>query len=382
MQSRSVAAVAVAGVVMAGCAIVGPEQSAPLTTDEAVAEVGGQCPEWGCGANSPAVLNLAGFHELSLVSGEGPGNRTMPDAEGFSITALAGRAQIARSGTTYALRVQDGRMMGDCAAPCTPLEHAALVGATIGLVNGPALSQIRIVDVRAMSYFVDPKATPNAVEAYTLVVDRPGQPTTNLCNNIALLESLLPSEGDYAPSDLMGMRIFEAIVFEGDRIDGTRKTMSPAADDRWFNIGCAGSALAKLRLSRNTLHSQLPPAPTDPLDVPWRRRQATLKLLTADYCGGGTALTVAGQHIAWQGSGMGFYSAPLDLEARWTEAGATCLGVPRLSRPTSSLGATTFPDIKYSITQACVAAGRTVPPDCADLHDYNFYGALRVSANR
>ena len=50
------------------------------------------------------------------------------------------------------------------------------------------------------------------------------------------------------------MRTFEIVVFEGDRIDAARQTMQLTANDSWFNIGCAGHTLSKLRLTQNTIH--------------------------------------------------------------------------------------------------------------------------------
>lgn len=76
------------------------------------------------------------------------------------------------------------------------------------------------------------------------------------------------------------MELDEAIVFETDRFDAASKTMDPVGDPRWFNIGCAGHTLAKMHLTRNTIASGAAAHGVSAND-----RQATLKMLVADYCG-------------------------------------------------------------------------------------------------
>ncbi|MGH9885393.1 MAG: ADYC domain-containing protein, partial [bacterium] len=157
---------------------------------------------------------------------------------------------------------------------------------------------------------------------------------------------------------------FNAVVFEGDRINATTRTVQPTAEDRWFNIGCARHTLSKMRLSRNTLHTTT---------GGWQQVQATLKMLSADYCGTGKPFTVAGTPIVWQQNppGMTYRFTPAhgSLEARWNENGAMCLDTPRLElHPDPG-----FPDIRRSIASACArskehfehplpACGRTEVP--------------------
>jgi hypothetical protein len=369
---------AITAMAMAACAVDGPDGAGPAAaTDVTSAIAGGPCPDFGCGANSPVIDTQFAFHDLSLVGTSKTFPATLPNAAGLAILAAGEgvRAQIVQGGRSYDLGVVGGRFLGTCPG-CTTLQGAALVGATITVtLNRVPRYLITIASVRTMSYFVGG----GAVEAYTLLWKDPGVGTsTNLCNNIALLESLITQQSDdsYTRQELMGMRTFETVVFEGDRIDGNAKTMSPAFDDAWFNIGCAGHTLSKLRLTHNTVHSQ-----ATGLAQPWERRQATLKMLAADYCGGGVPLTVAGQRLVWQGDLMTYFSAPLKIEARWTEQGATCLYAPRMLYPTSSLGSSTFPNIWGSIAAACQLVGKPIPPMCTNLNPFDYAGALRVSAN-
>jgi hypothetical protein len=325
------------------------------------------------------VDTLVGFHDLSLFGTALTGPATQPNKVGLAIVAAGEgrRAQIVKDKWSYDLAVIDGRIVGSCGALCPWLEGKDLVGATITLtLKSKPRYAITIESVRRMSYFLGG----GDVEAYTLTWhDLVGGPSVNVCNNVPGLEQMLRDQaGDdrYAAQELMGMEPWEIVLFEGDRIDGDAKTMQPAADDGWFNIGCASHLLAKLRLTRNTVHSQWSGLP-----AAWEQRQATMKMLAADYCGGGAPLTVAGQWLVWQGDLMTYYRTPGKLEARWNETGATCLAAPRMLNPTTALGATTFPDIRGAIRTACAAVGRPFPPKCATSDPYDYDGALRVSAN-
>jgi hypothetical protein len=367
---------------MSACALdTASPEAEPATGSQSQAFAGGQCDGDGCGANSPVVDTRRGFHDLNLV-GRPRLPSTFPNTAGLAITigGEARRAQIVKANRSYDLSVVDGRFVGTCAG-CPTLKDMALVGATITLTldgpNGPVPRfVVTINSVREIPYWLGSGRT----ASYTLLWrDVAGGPTTNLCSKIKLLEELIAEQGgesDFADQELMGMRTFESVVYEGDRVDRDHKTMQVNADDNWFNIGCASHALAKLRLTHNTVHSQpggLPQA--------WERRQATFKLLAADYCGGGTPLTVAGQRLVWQGDLMAYADAPLEIEARWDENGATCLYAPRMLYPTSQFGSSTFPLIWDSIAAACAAVRKPVPPPCTNLDPFDYDGMLRVSSN-
>lgn len=118
----------------------------------------------------------------------------------------------------------------------------------------------------------------------------------------------------------------EAILFGGDRYDSARKEViaTGAAATGWINIACAGTALAKLYLTRHTDASQA--IATTPAE-----RQAMLKMFTADMCGDGTSFTVHGQPLLWaDAKGITrFASAPRSIEAIWNSGGAVCIDTPR-----------------------------------------------------
>ncbi|HMG20366.1 MAG TPA: ADYC domain-containing protein, partial [Kofleriaceae bacterium] len=153
---------------------------------------------------------------------------------------------------------------------------------------------------------------------------------------------------------------------------GRAKTMQPYADDNRFNCGCASHLLAKLRLTRNTIHGQAAGMPQA-----WERRQATMKMLAADYCGTGEPNTVGGQKLVWKGDLMRYYRAPVVIEARWDETGATCLTEPRMLHPTSDLGKKTFPRPWDAIKASC--KGHKSLPKCVPEDPASFDGKLRVS---
>ena len=99
-----------------------------------------------------------------------------------------------------------------------------------------------------------------------------------------------------------------------------------AASDT-VTLGCRGHALAKMKL--------LGYEPTSPYFTSSpEERVATLRMVTADYCGDGSSYTQFGTavdwtdtpgHVQYDASTMGTY-----IEAEWDETGATCFMQPRV----------------------------------------------------
>lgn len=360
MQHRSHDLWAVAAVLLgaASCVVEEPAPAASMTQALFTPPTGGPCARFICGANSPMIDSFE-MHELSL-------NPHEHNDEGFELEVANQTPEIVQRGVSYELRVADGRISG-WASGQLAIEGEALVNATIPVRRGRAQYVIAIRTVREMTYFVDPR---EPIETYTLEWRRVGQDRfENVCNNVQSLRDQITVDPEGAQRELMGMDATEAVVFEGDRVNSGTKRMEASANDRWFNLGCAGHTLSKLRLTHNTVHSQAPALPRA-----WEQRQATLKMLVADYCGGGTAFTVAGQPLVWKGTGVDYFSSPRRFEARWTEAGAACLYEPRLLFPTP-LGRKLFPDLKTVIANECW------PPRCVDLDFAAFDGADRISAS-
>lgn len=331
-----------------------------LPADDAGAPVGIteqaliDCDTWVCGSNSPYISGLH-FHELNT--------RGLPNAEGFSVISL-------RQGSLdYQLVVERGRILGRSGS--LQIGGQALVGAEIRVRLGTKIFAIRITAVGSVQTFARINGSTRPLETYQLdtaeVVNAPLTGWRNLCSN--------PPARDNP--DVMGMNVVHAVVFEGERIDRTTKTISTAIDTSWFNIGCTGHALAKLAANGVTESARL--AFGFNTSIP--DRQAFLRMLTADYCGTGRTFTVSGQPLQWiDWHGYTQYvSSPanLALEARWTASGAACINTPRVIANPSLLAQQALgSNVAWDIITEC---GR-VPPACNGLVT-DLAGTLVGSAN-
>ncbi len=310
----------------------------------------GSCPPWGC-ANSPEVLHY-GLHEANLLG--------VRDQHGISL-ARGGRnkrVQIwSAAGIPYDLYIVKNRFVGLSHDGQSALYGQDLLLAELHvLANGTPLYNITIRRVREIPF---PVGEPDPLEVYVLTWHEPGtgiNASKQVCNGPPD-----PKMKDHA--ELLGMLHDETLIFAGDRVVPETMTMNKRADYDWFNFGCAGHTLAKLHLTRNTITSQ--PSPD------WAGRQATLKMLVADYCGTGDPITESGVPLRWQSEFMPYFPTPGPIEARWNENGAQCLSTPRLGASSPN-----FPDVWAAIEAACP----TLPPPCENADLYDFDGQRRVSA--
>ena len=166
--------------------------------------------------------------------------------------------------------------------------------------------------------------------------------------------------GSDDPNNLIG----NAEIFQGDFYEPGYTVRTSAAtgyDDDTFNIACVGTALSKLHSLRHTSASQ--GAPADHLPPPVDKRQALLRMLTADYCGAGHPFTHNGVPLHFGIDLSAGYDGLLNpgppppvpspnagieiptwtlftlnptaglstVDALWTGDGATCIGTPRLA---------------------------------------------------
>src|SRR5690606_27578518 len=104
-------------------------------------------------------------------------------------------------------------------------------------------------------------------------------------------------------------------ILGGERYDENLKMVLPD-QPRWFTLACAGSAAAKMKL--------LGYGPQSSTTTP-SQRQATVKMITADYCGDGQSYTQSGTEVHWANA-SGTVAPEPDaalgaLEAVWTEDG-------------------------------------------------------------
>lgn len=319
-----------------GCVEVADDQLG--TAEQAVIE----CETWVCGSNSPILGGLY-FHELNV-------NGFM-NAEGFSVISLW------QAGTSYRLSVEHGRIIGR--AGSLQIQGAALQDAQIRIRRGVQTYAIRIATISTTQTFARLNGAPRTLETYLLdTTELSGDvPTTgwrNLCSNS-------PSRDN---PDLLGMSGTHALVFEGERIDKATKLINPALDSTWFNIGCAGHALAKMASNAQNEVARV----TYGFSTTIPERQAFLRMLTGDYCGTGKTFTVSGQPLQWMDwrGYTQYVSAPmnLELEARWTATGATCLNTPRVIANPSQLGTAIFGNPAALMSAIQAECGGTLPPAC------------------
>ncbi len=336
--------------VVTACVVEEPEELA-TTSQEVRTE---DCDKLVCGTNSPELTN-GFFHELNL-DGD-------PNAEGYSITALV------KDGSYYKMNVVNGRIsatmtIGKVGAPLY-LSGGALKDSYIRLKRVVAgqttYRRITISSVsRSTDYFAitDVEPAPK-VETYLFVYSDDTNPPPNVphasayvCVDGALLHPL--------NSSVNPMPWRHALVFEGDRIDVQRLRVADTIESRWFNIGCAETALAKMHLNGVTHASRAAGFASTSL-----MRQAFLKMITGDYCDRGSAylFTVPGQKVHYTDimETMQLPEVPHRLESRWLANGATCLNIPRLEENWSTAGAEKWPHLDASITMAC---NGNPPPPC------------------
>jgi hypothetical protein len=259
------------------------------------------CPRWRCGYNT-AEINGKSLQELNLDG--------LPNAEGLELVGflpplgLLLNWKLATEGDALVAR---GGLLGN-----QTLRGYGLVGSIMLLRTSTNL----LIPVTIAGYEeVDSWASGGDPHpAYALVYPDLAQPllTKSVCKG-SLLNPLLAS----------------VVVLAGERYDLDTKTVIPDQDG-WITLACAGSAAAKMALlgyGPNAVFDDAG-APASP-----DQRQATLKMITADYCGDGHAYTVDGTAIEWENQGGSVvpetHAALGAPEAIWSADGALCLDTPR-----------------------------------------------------
>ncbi len=121
-------------------------------------------------------------------------------------------------------------------------------------------------------------------------------------------------------------------LINGETYDRDLKTVN-ADMPRWFTIACWEEATYKMKRMNygpnDKFNGTIYPATV-------AQRQATLKMITADYCGTGESYTEQGTPLVWKNysntvnNTPKFYISPPTQEAYWNENGAFCLTEPRL----------------------------------------------------
>ncbi len=255
------------------------------------------CTRWQCGYNA-AEINGEPFSELNV---NGLANSSGMKIVGFiSPTNLLGY-KLTLVGDE--LVAKGGLLLGD-------LKGAALIGSTILVKMGSGLTvPVLIAGTESVPSWASGGAP---ITAYTLVYTDLNLVQSNVCKG-SLLEPLT-----------------SAVTFlGGETYNDATKTVN-AGQNGWFTLACAGSAAAKMKLMNYGPNSNFDGQghAATPL-----QRQATLKMITADYCGTGTSYTATGTPILWTNASHTVTPDPNtpagDFEAAWGPNGATCLETPR-----------------------------------------------------
>jgi len=257
------------------------------------------CPPRTCGVNS-AEVNARSIRELNL---DGVAN-----SDGMRIVGFLAPQGILGN---YQLGVENDELVARSGSKV--LRGSGLVGATI-LVKAPGLLSLPVPILVLGHDEVEPWAEgADPVDTYALVYPD--------------LSALLGSR-NVCNGDLTDLLATTASVLGGETYDLATKTVH-ADQSRWFTIACPGSAADKLRMfgygpQSNFAGTGHPATPA--------QRQATLKMVTADYCGGGTSYTENGTYIQWDNAaGTVVMEGELgEVEAVWTSSGAVCLGSTRI----------------------------------------------------
>jgi hypothetical protein len=318
------------------------------------------CDEFMCGTNSPQIAEF-GFWELNLPTVLGtPG---LPNNVGMQLLDFVQGTDV------YLPTVRRGRLSATrvtTSGTVITLSGAALVHGAFELVNRGKLFRLTVSAVGSVKSWAQPADVllrpPVMLETYKLdwtELNQNGTPFSdpvNMCKHPPNVEdpTTLGMTGDFA---------YQTLLFEGDRIDA-RKKLDTRVNNSWFNLGCAGSALAKMALTGHTEAS----ANAHAFSTTLAERQTMLKMLAADYCGDGTPFTVGGQPLSWRDDAgtMKLLGQPLVLEARWTDKGAACLDKPRIDAHWTVAGSTQFGVDVAVYDQVRSHCPASMPPQCAD----------------
>jgi hypothetical protein len=301
-----------------------PQLNEPEPTGTVADPVRSECQPWGCGGNSADLGDGIIFHELDP--------NGAPNSGGVRIEQV-----LAPDGRVATVRVVRDHL--HVLAGTTLFEGANLVGTKIMLARtvGTLTTRFELLVEQvpdANGEFQFWVGDPDPVPSYIFMYRKKGENTyAHICKGIGL-------EGD--PMWGTGDAVRRALVFQGDRYDVRSKVITSPSSGAWFNLACAGTATAKLHLLRHTQAGSEVASLTDRTTyvttVP--QRQALLRMFVADYCGDGIVHTQDGTPLRFMETrgypgptspyALDLTSPTQEIEAVWTQNGATCLKVPRL----------------------------------------------------
>ena len=282
-------------------------------TNVVVDETSADCGLWGCASNAATMA-----HELD-------GSGQEPNDVGLKFVSFADV-----HGRALRIEVVADELVGLLLVDSTmTLKGADLLGAIMTVKDkSGAPYYIRLDEVSSTRFWPEPAFETTGTYVFMLKsADPKDQEWRNLCSDPrpkGPRPPLWTHDLDWAWA---GRPI--AVVFSGDRYDNGSLTVSTSNVGKWFNIACAGSAVAKMHLLRYTTASH---DATVTSDV---QRTAVLKMITDDICGTGHSFTVDGEdvfYLDWLGHHSYAYfdgRTRRSVEGIWTEDGAYCILEPR-----------------------------------------------------
>lgn len=331
------------------------------------------CPVYECGNNSPQIAQF-GFWDLKLPTTIGAWSQ--PNSAGFAI------AGFVKDNLVYLPQVYAGKLSATrTSSPNTTvtLTGTNLVNGYFLIRNGAQLYALRVTEVLEVESWAKPSSGKVMLESYKLdwaeFINGSFVRYQNMCKTP-------PKSGKDGDTTLgmTGKLAYHTLLFEGDRIEQDTKH-DTGIDNAWINLGCAGSALAKLALTGHTEAAHH----AGTFETTMSERTTMLKMLAGDYCGDGFPFTVAGQPLNWiddKGT-MKLLTAKdkLVFEARWDENGATCLNKPRVDVHPTTLSLQVFASDEYAnvYQQILAHCPAKMLPACSDM-GYDSHGSHLISA--
>jgi hypothetical protein len=251
------------------------------------------CP--GCTLNSPAINN-AKFPALHLGG--------LPNDDGVSLLGLFDPATM----QTYDVGTNSLEDLTALDGLTVVAEGDELVGWTLVLEkdSNPLYGMIVAHDRTITSWAAgNPNMTAYAISFADVNI------TKNVC----------PTFADSPNTPVL-------TIIPGQTYDNVNKVVDEV-DANWVTFACADEAAYKAK--RLGYEQNLNFAGTNaPASID--QQNATLKMITADYCGLGKSFTVQGTPLAWENAAQTVTAPPdLKIEAIWTATGALCLDTPRIA---------------------------------------------------
>jgi hypothetical protein len=204
------------------------------------------------------------------------------------------------AGVQYPARVDAQELVAQ--TPAGDVKGGALQGWSLVFDDGGTQRRVRVSAFEQHPDWVDGQSIPTYGLAYR---ESSEDPYVNVCPGIGADET-------------------SVVLIADELYDIEAKTVEPGQTG-WVTMACRGHAIMKMKFMGHD--------PNDDYGSSWEQRQAALKMITADYCGGGHAFTTVGQPLVWIDE-LGNFPPELlpsidAVEAKWSEDGALCLDQPR-----------------------------------------------------